>query len=228
MVRLRARAVRLTAATVVLGNRAAPEIAGGAQLSIQLITRPSSLIRAGPSLCLATVLCRSRVRPVAGLPVAVGRPETPIYADRRYRDDRFSCSMPAPATGSRHLYTGHRQTSTQAAAWLPTGNQRRPLSREIWTPPVSMPSYECFDASAVVHTCSSSRRTPDPIMSGHFRNAHHTGSLPAQLAVVWALRLHGEPGGPTSITSTARFRHTDLLHQRPSTFRTHSRPTRRD
>lgn len=24
-------------------------------------------------------------------------------------------------------------------------------------------------------------------------------------AVVWVLRLHGEPGGPTSITGTARF-----------------------
>jgi hypothetical protein len=32
-----------------------------------------------------------------------------------------------------------------------------------------------------------------------------SGSLPAQLAVVWAPRLHGEPGGPTSITGTARF-----------------------
>ena len=36
-------------------------------------------------------------------------------------------------------------------------------------------------------------------------------SLPApaldrhDTAAVWALRLHGEPGGPTSITSTARF-----------------------
>ena len=26
-----------------------------------------------------------------------------------------------------------------------------------------------------------------------------------ELAVVWGLRLHGEPGGPTSITGRARF-----------------------
>ena len=41
--------------------------------------------------------------------------------------------------------------------------------------------------------------------SGLFRNAHNPGSLPAQLAVVWDLRLIGDPGGPTSITSTAWF-----------------------
>src|SRR5665647_1147307 len=37
------------------------------------------------------------------------------------------------------------------------------------------------------------------------RNAHHPGSGAAQLAVVWDLRLHGDPGGSTSITGTARF-----------------------
>jgi len=48
-------------------------------------------------------------------------------------------------------------------------------------------------------------RTPDPLPAGLFRNAHNPGSLPAQLAVVWDLRLLGDPGGPPSITSTARF-----------------------
>jgi len=33
-----------------------------------------------------------------------------------------------------------------------------------------------IDASAVVHACSSSRRTPDPLTAGLFRNAHHPGS----------------------------------------------------
>jgi hypothetical protein len=80
-----------------------------------------------------------------------------------------------------------------------------PLSRELCTFPVLMPLFRLSMRSAVVHSCSSSRRTPDPLSAGLFRNAHHSGSLPAQLAVVWALRLHGEPGGPTSITGTARF-----------------------
>src|SRR5260370_16778494 len=38
----------------------------------------------------------------------------PIPNGRQYRGDRFSCSMPAPATSSRHLYTGHRQGHMQA------------------------------------------------------------------------------------------------------------------
>ena len=33
-----------------------------------------------------------------------------------------------------------------------------------------------IDASAVVHARSSSRRTPDPLTAGLFRNAHHPGS----------------------------------------------------
>jgi len=49
---------------------------------------------------------------------AASGPDPAIPAGRRYRGDRFSCSMPAPATSSRHLYTGHRQGHTQAAPWL--------------------------------------------------------------------------------------------------------------
>ena len=33
---------------------------------------------------------------------------------RRFRDDTCSSSMPAPATSSRHLHTGHHQGSMQA------------------------------------------------------------------------------------------------------------------
>jgi hypothetical protein len=35
-------------------------------------------------------------------------------------------------------------------------------------------------------------------------NAHYLGSLPKQLGAVWIPRLHGEPGGPSSITGIAR------------------------
>ena len=49
--------------------------------------------------------------------------------------------MPAPATSSRHLYTGHRQGSKQAAPRLRARRHGAPLSREFCTPPVLMPSF---------------------------------------------------------------------------------------
>ena len=81
---------------------------------------------------------------------------------RLYRGDRFSCSMPAPAMSSRHLYTGHRRGHIQAAPRL-RAHRGGPLSRDHPQIPVSMPSLFRFDASAVVHTCSSSHRTPAPL-----------------------------------------------------------------
>ena len=70
--------------------------------------------------------------------------------------------MPAPATSSRHLYTGHRRGHIQAAPRLRT-HRGEPLSQDHPQIPVSMPSLFRFDASAVVHTCSSSHRTPAPL-----------------------------------------------------------------
>ena len=70
--------------------------------------------------------------------------------------------MPAPATSSRHLYTGHRRGHIQAAPRL-RAHRGGPLSRDHPQIPVSMPSLFGFDASAVVHTCSSSHRTPAPL-----------------------------------------------------------------
>jgi hypothetical protein len=89
----------------------------------------------------------------------------------------LSCSMPAPATSSRHLYTGHRQGSTQAAPWLRArASKHAPLSREFGDPPGFDAIVPPIDASAVVHTRSSSRRPPDPLTAGLSRNAHHPGS----------------------------------------------------
>ena len=70
--------------------------------------------------------------------------------------------MPAPATSSRHLYTEHRRGHIQAAPRL-RAHRGEPLSRDHPQIPVSMPSLFRFDASAVVHTCSSSHRTPAPL-----------------------------------------------------------------
>src|SRR5680860_646680 len=68
------------------------------------ITGPSSLLRAVPPLCLASVLCPLRCPPLGVLPLVTGGQPSPIHAGRRYRGDRFSTSMPAPTTSSRHLY----------------------------------------------------------------------------------------------------------------------------
>ena len=70
--------------------------------------------------------------------------------------------MPAPAMSSRHLYTEHHRGHIQAAPRL-RAHRGEPLSRDHPQIPVSMPSLFRFDASAVVHTCSSSHRTPAPL-----------------------------------------------------------------
>ena len=120
------------------------------------ITGPSPLLRAGPPLCPASVLSHSQCPLLVVLPLAAKNPS------RLYRGDRFSCSMPAPATSSRHLYTGHRRGHIQAAPRL-RAHRSGPLSRDHPQIPVSMPSLFRFDASAPVHTCSSSHRTPAPL-----------------------------------------------------------------
>ncbi len=96
------------------------------------------------------------------LPLATSGPTSPVSTGRHYRNDRFSCSIPAPATSSRHLYTGHHQGHIQAAPQL----RAHPEGRAFVPEPPTGPGFDVavypFDASAVVHTCSSSRRTPSP------------------------------------------------------------------
>ena len=118
--------------------------------------RASPLLRAGPPLCPASVLSHSQCPLLVVLPLAANN------TSRLYRGDRFSCSMPAPAMSSRHLYTGHHRGHIQAAPRLRT-HRGEPLSQDHPQIPVSMPSLFRFDASAVVHTCSSSHRTPAPL-----------------------------------------------------------------
>ena len=77
--------------------------------------------------------------------------------------------MPAPATSSRHLYTGRHQGHTQAAPWLGAREvPRSPLSRGPGPILGFGAVLKVFDASAVVHTRSSSRRSPDPVLPGLF------------------------------------------------------------
>ena len=50
---------------------------------------------------------------------------------------------------------------------------------------------------------SSPLSTPDAITLRLFLNAHHKGSLPMQLKVVWDLLLQADPEGPTLIFCAA-------------------------
>ena len=130
--------------------------------------------------------------------------------------------MPAPATSSRHLYTGHRQASTQAAAWL----RARHPGRAFVPGTTSSPG---FDAIVGLFRCVSSG-SHTFVFSSHTRPAG-CGPFPQSLptpaldrhdtAAVWDLRLHGEPGGPTSITGTARSVLTISTSSSSLPFRTH-------
>ena len=148
------------------------------------------------------------------LPLAVSAARGPPF---RSQQVTFTL-IPWPSLSGRQVLLFHasaRDELTPPLHRAPPGQHAgRPLAEgplpQAFVPgTMRLPGFDAIvppiDASAVVHTRSSSRRPPDPLTAGLFRNAHHPGSLPAQLAVVWAPRLHGEPGGPTSITGTARF-----------------------
>ena len=137
---------------------------------------------------------------------------SPIERPRQYRGDRFSCSVPAPATGSRPLYAGHRQDHTQAASWLRARQHKRAFFPEDLR-------TSGFDAISLSLSTRRQRfthvRLPVTHQTRFWRAFPRSLPTPAldrhDTAAVWALRLHGEPGGPTSITGTA------ALDQRSST-----------
>ena len=144
------------------------------------------------------------VAAVCGPPSRDQPAHRPIAAGRRYRDDRFSCSMPAPATSSRHLYSGHHQGNTQAVPWLRAHHPGRALVPGARIPPGFDAIIGAFDASAVVQTRSSSRRSPDPLTAGRLPQR----SPPRLLTTAACGGLGSRPAGRTrrtSITGAARF-----------------------
>ena len=120
--------------------------------------------------------------------------------------------MPAPATSSRHLYTEHRRGHIQAAPRLRT-HRGGPLSRDHPQIPVSMPSLFRFDASAVVHTCSSSHRTPAPLTA----RRHPQRSPPRLLTDAACGGLESPPARQPRRTHPHHWHSTDraddLLHR---------------
>src|SRR6266849_2721798 len=92
-----------------------------------------------------------RWRPTRCWPLdASGGQCRPIWTGRRFGGDRFSCSMPVPATSSRHLNTGHHQGGGQGCPLVEGHALGAPLSRGSVTSPGFDAVSGSFDASAVV------------------------------------------------------------------------------
>ena len=119
----------------------------------------------------------------------------------------------------------HRAPPGQHAGRLlahSTPRSGAPSSRGHLTTPVSMPSFYSFDASAVVHTRSSSRRPPDPLIAGLLPQR----SPPRLLTDAACGGLSAPPARRTRRANPhhrhSTYRSNDLLHRHHSTFRTHS------
>jgi hypothetical protein len=170
------------------------------------ITGPSSLLRAGPPLCLASVLSPTWPWPPAVLPLDdqgadlthfdwpfVSRRQILLFRARACNEltPPLHRTPPGPRAGSSLAPDTPKDVSLSRG-------RRAGLGFDV--------IVHIHDASAVVHTRSSSRRSPDPLVAGLFPQSLPTPALDRHdTAAVWDLRLHGEPGGPTSIPGTARF-----------------------
>ena len=162
------------------------------------------------------VLCHSRPSPLVVLPLVTSK-QTSRISGHHYRDDRFSCSLPAPATSSRHLYTGHHRGHTQAAPRLRAHPEKHAFVSDHPTRSDFDAVVVCFDASAVVHTRSSSRRPPAPLPTGLLPQRS-----PPRLLTDAACGGLGSP--PARRTRRAHLHHWystlhagDLLHRHHST-----------
>src|SRR5258708_32086964 len=149
--------------------------------SLQPHYEPSSLLRIGPPQCSASVLSPRGFRRL-GFSLAI-------------RATGSCSSAQKPASDSRPLYAGRRPPSHQAPGRLiPEG-----------------PNASGFDDPMIFNDASSqgslsfvSRMLTCPRSSLSFHsNAHHHGSLPQQLGVVWALPLKADPEGPSPIFHAA-------------------------
>jgi hypothetical protein len=118
------------------------------------ITGASPLLRAGPPARAATVLSTSRFRPVGALPLA-----PPLTRDRAVSAHAFPRSTRKPQTGL-----------TPPARRTPPGQSAG--TRQAHPGIALRPRFRCrflnLDASAVVHSRSSSRSPPDGVLPPPF------------------------------------------------------------
>jgi hypothetical protein len=152
------------------------------------ITAASSLLRDSPPPCPGPVLCLSRFLPLEELPP----PRALRHGDSRTTGSPVPCKS---LNRARALFT---PDAAGAVSRSPPG-----LSQDRIHPPG-------FDITLSISTLPQGfgfTRLHDPYLTQSlprlFRDAHHPGSLPAQLAVVCCLLLQGDSGGPASISYTA-------------------------
>ena len=110
-----------------------------------------------------------------------------------HRNDRFPRSTQEPDSRSRHLYAGRRPGSKQDSPELIPEYQQPPVLTS------SLSFRHLISGSLAL----ASLIIPDLVLRGLFLNAHHPGSLPAQLKVVWNLLLKVDSEGPTLISCAA-------------------------
>jgi len=142
------------------------------------ITGPSSLLRAAPPLCLASVL-------------------------RLLRDRRLSRSLSIKATGShvpyQSLYPVHATSMPVAAQAI----NRFPPSLSWSVASLQFRRRLTLSTPQRWFACARLLSTHLTHFMRLFLDAHYNGSLPMQLKVVWNLRLHADSEGPTLIFDTA-------------------------
>src|SRR6266566_5390028 len=159
----------------------------------------SPLLRDGPPPCPAPVLCPLQF-PLLGVLPSAGRSNTrPAPTGRGV--PTFGA---APAPSSRRLCAGHHQSSKQVSLWLIPGQQLDP-------------GFDAIDTLSTLPQRFTHVRLPGSHLTPHrrlFRNAHHPGSFTRAACGGLGSPPAGDPGGPTSITSTAPHPDDhDLLHR---------------
>ncbi len=141
------------------------------------VTEPSSLLRGGPPLCAASVLCPSQFQLLGVLP-STGRSNTRPASSAR--------QLPEFHTGAQAELT---PPSCRTATWPGMQDPTRLVPGQQLDPGFGHHRY-AYDTSSVVYSRSSSRLTPDTSRVP-FPQAPHHGSLPQQVTVVCDLPLRG-------------------------------------
>ena len=150
------------------------------------ITGPSSLLRAGPPLCLASVLSptwplATRASP-SRRPGCRQHPRNRSFVSRRQilLFHARACNELTPPL--HRTPPGPRAGSSLA----PDTPEERALVPRRDSGPGFDVVVHIFDASAVVYTCSSSRRSPDPLVASLLRSR-----FPPRLLTGMTLRRFG-------------------------------------